>query len=153
MVSAIQHFVLRPTGWFESHHIRIFVNCSFEWHRISPSYADPRSELIAITGPVLGPIQPHIRSPLSRGYTIIPHSTGTGSGERDQTQDRHLSAKRIPGPFTPSKRHLDMRRERPSASNRWQLSGATCKAREVCKGVVLAPSVCTTNVVLASMSM
>ncbi len=43
---------------------------------------------------------PHIRSPLSRGCTIIPHSTGTGSGERDQTQDRHLKAKRIPGPFT-----------------------------------------------------
>jgi len=34
------------------------------------------------------------------GCTIIPHSTGTGSGERGQTQDRHLKAKRITGPFT-----------------------------------------------------
>jgi NAD(P)-dependent dehydrogenase (short-subunit alcohol dehydrogenase family) len=30
-----------------------------------------------------------VLAPLSRGCTIIPHSTGTGSGERDQTQGRH----------------------------------------------------------------
>ena len=51
---------------------------------------------MAITGPVLGPIQPHIRSPLSRGCTIIPLSTGTGSGERDQTQGRRLKPKGYP---------------------------------------------------------
>lgn len=81
---------------FVSVHIRSFVNCSFAWHRITPSSADPRSEPIAITGPVLGHIQPHIRSTLSRGCTIIPLSTGTGSGERGQTQGRRLEPKGYP---------------------------------------------------------